>query len=239
MVFRLTGLSQASPFAGKTFLDLTEIDRRKLKNSVLRVINIKQIGPKNDDTSAYHIFERLNTGGTPLTAQEIRNCVYHGDLSDLLVELNRDPAWRQILGTTKLDKHQKDIELLLRVLSFATHADGYEKPMKEFLNKTMAHYRLADDPDVTDFKERFPAVCRKVVAALGAKPFHPRGRVNASALDSILGTLLACGVNVPDDLAPRYRALFNDVEFVDTLSVSTSDVSVVKQRLAVVRKHLT
>ena len=32
----------------------------------------------------YHIFERLNTGGTLLTNQEIRNGVYHGSLIKFL-----------------------------------------------------------------------------------------------------------------------------------------------------------
>src|SRR3546814_9689204 len=81
-VFRLTGLSEKSPYAKKTFSDLTDSDKRKLRNRPLRVINVKQLGPKDDDTSAYHIFERLNTGGTPLTAQEIRHCVFHGPIED-------------------------------------------------------------------------------------------------------------------------------------------------------------
>src|SRR5690606_22122035 len=79
-VFRLTGLSKGSPYAGKRFEDLSQTEQRKLKNSVLRAVNIRQLAPANQNTSMYHIFERLNTGGTPLRPQEIRNCVFHGDL---------------------------------------------------------------------------------------------------------------------------------------------------------------
>jgi hypothetical protein len=236
-VFRLTSLSAQSPYAGKTYNDLSDSDQRKLRGSVLRVINVKQLGPKNDDTSAYHIFERLNTGGTPLTSQEIRNCVYHGPIVELLSELNADANWRAILGKSALDKHQKDVELLLRVLAFATRPGQYEKPMKEFLNRTMSLYKSAAAPEIERFKERFPYVCKGIVGQLGAKPFNPKGRINASALDSILGTLLSVDA-LPNDLPQRYRALFDDARFLETLSVSTSDAAVVKQRLNVVREHL-
>jgi hypothetical protein len=237
-VFRLTGLSEKSPYAGKTFAELTESERRKLKNSVLRVINVRQIGPRDDDTSAYHIFERLNTGGTPLTAQEIRNCVFHGPMVDLLTQLNLDPSWRRILGKGPLDKHQKDVELLLRVFAFAYESEKYEKPMKEFLNQAMTKYRLAQGPVVDSFRHDFPTVCRQVLAALGDKPFHPKGRVNASALDSVLGLLVANRSRFPTDLNERFRRLLADPCFSETLSVSTSDVSVVRQRVATVAAHL-
>ena len=238
MVFRLTGLSAKSPYANKTYKELSESDQRKLRGSVLRVINVKQLGPKDDDTSAYHIFERLNTGGTPLTSQEIRNCVYHGDLVDLLSSLNEDENWRKILGRNVLDKHQKDVELLLRVLAFSTRANAYEKPMKEFLNRTMSHFRNAQAPEIDAFKERFPAVCARIVESLGDKPFNPRGRLNASALDSVMGTLVSDFESFPADLPARYAALLADDRFTDTLSVSTSDAAVVKQRLQVVRQHM-
>lgn len=82
---RLTGFianKNPSPFLNKTFADLDNEYQRKIKQSVLRVMCIQQLSPREDNTSAYHIFERLNTGGTPLKPQEIRNCVFRGGLSD-------------------------------------------------------------------------------------------------------------------------------------------------------------
>jgi hypothetical protein len=238
-VFRLTGLSDKSPYAGKTFEELDAADQRKLKGRVLRVINIKQIGPTNDDTSAYHIFERLNTGGTPLTAQEIRHCVFNGPLVNALADLNAGSDWRQILGKIAFDKHQKDIEMILRVLAVSIRIDKYEKPMKEFLNKTMSHYKKAEAVEARSFIEKFPTVCKKVVEKLGDKPFHIKsGRINVSALDGVLGILCTVPDCIPDDLAARYQALKNDPEFMNTLSFSTSDSAVVKRRIETIRRHL-
>src|SRR3546814_13184792 len=85
------------PYAKKTFSDLTDSDKRKLRNRPLRVINVKQLGPKDDDTSAYHIFERLNTGGTPLPAQEIRHCVFHGPIVDELSNVNETADRKRVV----------------------------------------------------------------------------------------------------------------------------------------------
>ena len=237
-VFRLTGLSERSPYANKTFEELSDADKRKLKGRPLRVINVKQLGPKDDNTSAYHIFERLNTGGTPLTAQEIRHCVFHGPIVEKLSEANNHGTWRKLIGKTNFDKHQKDVELVLRVLAISTRADEYEKPMKEFLNVTMEQNRKANSPEANSFFETFPMVCDVVFDKLGEKPFNIKGRINASALDSVMGTLMTIADKIPSDLDARYESLKADADFTDTLSLSTSDAAVIKKRLEAVRKHI-
>src|SRR3989338_3231174 len=61
----------------KTYKELEPVDRKRFDDSILRATIIRQVDPK-DNTSVYHIFERLNTGGTILQNQEVRNCVYYG-----------------------------------------------------------------------------------------------------------------------------------------------------------------
>lgn len=91
--FRITGINHDSRLYGKQMSTLEETDALKLKNTVLRAIQIQQVRPEKDHSSIYHIFERLNTGGTSLKDQEVRNCVYHGKLNDLLVNLNDNESW--------------------------------------------------------------------------------------------------------------------------------------------------
>lgn len=59
-------------YEGKTYADLDEEDRRKLDDSIIHATIVRQDSPADDKSSIYHVFERLNTGGTPLTAQQIR-----------------------------------------------------------------------------------------------------------------------------------------------------------------------
>jgi hypothetical protein len=206
---------------------------------VLRAINIRQMNPKGEKTSIYHIFERLNTGGTPLTPQEIRNCVFRGGLVASLRRLNQNKNWRSIIGKDTFDRHQKDVELVLRVFALSTSLPKYEKPMKEFLNKTMLAHQNGESHDFQKFLTAFPRACDAVVSKLPAKPFHLRGgRLNVSALDSVMATIINSIDALPADLAQRYEALKRDKRFDEATYYSTSDVSVLKERFDIARNYL-
>ncbi|WP_163560947.1 DUF262 domain-containing protein [Halomonas sp. NO4] len=238
-VFRLSGLGEGNPYNGKRFEDLNESDQRKLKQAVLRAINIRQLNPIGESTSAYHIFERLNTGGTPLKPQEIRNCVFKGQFSKLLKEANKDPNWRLILGRPNLDKHQKDVELLLRVFSLVGAGDKYEKPMKEFLNLAMKKHQSGDSKKVVKFMEVFPKVTEYVVSEIGEKPFNLRGPLNVSALDSVMSVLIENHSKLSKvSLSEKYKKLTHDDKFLEDTSVNTTDTKTVVNRISRVKEIL-
>ncbi|WP_417375875.1 DUF262 domain-containing protein [Gimesia maris] len=238
-VFRLTGLGEDSPYHKKRYEDLTEAAQRKLRQAVLRSVNIRQLSPSGDSTSAYHIFERLNTNGTPLKPQEIRNVVFRGNFNKLLKEANKDANWRIILGRPYLDKHQKDIELLLRIFSLVGASDEYEKPMKEFLNISMKKHCNAESKKVLNFFKVFPKVTELIATKLGEKPFHLRGPLNVSALDSVVSVMIEDFRKVKKDrLNKNYSSLKDDDAFLEHTSYNTTDSKTVRARFYVVRKYL-
>lgn len=237
-VFRLTGLDERSPYAKKRFDELEESAQRKLKNSVLRAINVRQLSPVGQFTSIYHIFERLNTGGTPLKPQEIRNCVFRGDLVRILRELNTDDNWRKILGKSTFDVHQKDVELVLRIFALSGGWHEYEKPLKEFLNKAMEHDKKGTSARVNRFISAFPQTTRAIVATLGERPFHLRGPLNTAVLDSVFCTILENVHRLPLTLRERYERLRVDEEFQASTFYGTSDVSVLARRFELAHRHL-
>jgi len=106
-VFRLRKVKER--WDGKTFDELSESDQFQLHDSVLRATIVQQITPE-DDSSIYHIFERLNTGGLNLNAMEIRKCVHSGDLIQMLELLNTNETWRLLIGKPKPDKRMRDVE---------------------------------------------------------------------------------------------------------------------------------
>jgi len=237
-VFRLKGLSEDSPFHNKAFSELPDPDQRKLRNAVLRAINIRQVSPTGQNTSIYHIFERLNTGGTALKPQEIRNCVFRGKFIKILRKLNGLSDWRGILGKNGYDKHQRDIELILRIFALSNNVNSYEKPMKEFLNLAMKENRNGQSDRVQIFERNFPLAAEKIVAELGLKPFHIRGPLNTSVLDSIFCTIADNIEKVPDDLTFRFKQLLQNKEFLDTTYYGTSDVSIVRKRFSIAKRIL-
>lgn len=236
--FRLTGLHEKSAFYNKKFSDLEPKDRRKLESSVLRAINIRQLTPKNESTSVYHIFERLNTGGTPLSPQEIRNCVFRGDFLGSLRKINNDKNWRTILSKPLIDQHQKDVELILRVFGLSNDLESYEKPMKEFLNKIANKYKKASTVVIEKFSEDFIQTSKIVKDQFREKPFSVRGPLNISIFDSIFCTILNNLNKLPPNLSERYESLLKDEIFIGYTTLATTDEKIVKARFKYVKEKL-
>ena len=238
-VFRLVGLNEKSPYLNKTCNDLEEGDPvvyRKLKDGVLRAFIIKQLNPK-DNTSVFHVFERLNTGGTLLKGQEIRNCVYAGDFNNLLNSLNLDESWRQIFGKN-MDKRQRDVELILRFLALFYDSKSYDKPMKDFLSTFMKTHQHAKAQVLSGYKQVFVGVVGKVVKCLGSKPFHVRTGLNAAVFDSVLVAFAENLSKVPPDVKSRYEVLKKDPNYEKRTRSATTDKEAVDERLKIARRIL-
>jgi hypothetical protein len=237
-VFRLKGLDRRSPYSNKTFADLSDADQRRLKGAVLRAINVRQLSPPGKNTSIYHIFERLNTGGTALKPQEIRNCVFSGELVDVLKGLNDDRRWRDIIGRQKPDRHQRDVELILRLLALAGAWDKYERPMKEYLNITMKDNKRATGRNIARFRRGFINAISIVHKELGHRPFHLRGPLNTAVLDSVLGTIIAHHDKLRKDWKAGFEKLKKNPDFEATTTAATADVNSVKERFRLSEKFL-
>jgi len=235
-VFRLEGLSTKSKWHKKTFSEFDEPDQRKLKNSVLRAFIVQQLDP-HDDTSIYHIFERLNTGGTLLTNQEVRNCVYGGKFNELLNELNAVEEWRSILGRAKEDSRQKDKELMLRFFALRD-VRSYEKPLKDFLSRYMRRNRNPTAVEIEKMRSQFIACCAAVVQGLGKKPFHVKAGLNSAVFDSVMVAFASHLGNIPDNIAERYRALILNLDFLELVGSHTTDDDALRRRFGIAEKIL-
>jgi uncharacterized protein with ParB-like and HNH nuclease domain len=237
-VFRLTGLNEKSPYHNKTYAELEDSNQaafNKLNDSVLRAFVVKQLTP-NGNTSVYHIFERLNTGGTQLVGQEIRNCVYHGEFNNLLCELNKYENWRKIFGSTSSHRRQKDVELILRFFAFYEKGDSYERPIKDFMSNFMRENQHMDIEKREGFKDLFKATCDQIVALLGEKPFNIWSGLNVAVFDSTFTVLAKNGF--PADLKERFRNLKQDEDFVKGVRGATADESIVELRMSLARQYL-
>lgn len=229
-------LKKVSPrWEGKGFRDLSEPDRLFLQDSVLRATVIQQLQP-DDNSSVYHIFERLNTGGVKLNPMEIRKCIFAGPYFGELETANQNLAWRLLLGKPTPDKRLRDVELILRVLALYESEQTYEKPMKRFLNAHASRHSKSQD---TRYINLFTKAVEHILQTSGERPFHLRGRLNYAALDSILVAVMRV---FEKGLAPRASLLADlkaDEEFMKSVSMSTSDESVLKNRLTLALQHAT
>lgn len=129
---KITG--QANKFKGLNYSTLGEY-KTQYELRPIRNIIVKQNSPKDDNSSIYEIFSRLNSGGINLRAQEIRTSLYHSRFYDALYRINSDNTWRRLLRSPLPDLHMKDIEILLRAFAMLIDGDDYTPSMTKFLNQ--------------------------------------------------------------------------------------------------------
>lgn len=128
---------------GKAFLELTDDERRKIRNTTIHAIIFMQQHPTIGDTSLYQVFERINSSGRTLLPQEIRNCIYQGPINSLLFELNQNRSWRTLWGEITHDERMRDLEFILRFFALSdekiqTAADSPTRiSLKKYLNQYM------------------------------------------------------------------------------------------------------
>ncbi|APT93765.1 hypothetical protein CPHO_08995 [Corynebacterium phocae] len=131
--FLLANVSEE--FRGRTYQDLNTRLRRKLDNALIQAIVLSTGSSEVDHRAIYQIFERLNAGGTQLTAHEIRIASYPGKLVDYIEILNSDPNWRSLYGPRS--PRLRDHELVTRILAMYLDWKHYSRPLKNFLNDFM------------------------------------------------------------------------------------------------------
>lgn len=226
-VFRLKDVK--SRFEGKTLDDLDDEDHRRFEDAVIHAMIIQQMSPDDSNSSVFHIFDRLNSNGTPLQPQEMRAAIYHGAFQKLLGKLNLNKLWREIFGPEH--RRAKDQELILRFLALANSRDTYEKPMKSFLNEFMKANRKLEDDVASELTEQFDNTIGRAHAALGGRAFRPQRSMNVAVFDALMVAILNCSDAGSEAISTAYSNLIRDEGFMKMCSDATSDESNVHGRI--------
>ncbi|MEA4821774.1 MAG: DUF262 domain-containing protein [Erysipelotrichales bacterium] len=136
--FRLQKLEfWGNKYDNKTFNELPiEIQNRISETQFTFTI----INPGTPEEVKRNVFKRINTGGEPLTAQEIRNALYTGEATTLLKKLADKKEFKNTTEYSVKTVRMLDRELVLRALSFMVRPyTSYPKTgdMDRFLSDTM------------------------------------------------------------------------------------------------------
>jgi hypothetical protein len=144
-MLQLTGCDIVPELNKVTFEDLPTALQIRLKRSFIRV---EQVRKETDNHFRYYMFKRLNTGGEPLSEQEVRNCTIRllGDrFNNLLLELSHDAAFLECIKPLTDEKRRQmgDIELVLRYFAFKNNFDEFTHDIGPFLTDYME--RVTDE----------------------------------------------------------------------------------------------
>lgn len=146
--FELKGLKALDELNGKRFSNLDEKHQIRLEDKQLIFYIVK---PSTPMRVVYEIFKRINTGGTQLNRQEVRNCILLGLSTKLLKELSSHEAFNRAIDNGVSDKRMKSQEVVLRFLSFKIRPlEDYKGNMSQFLEEGM---RLLNKMDVNNLHE--------------------------------------------------------------------------------------
>lgn len=105
--FSLEGLEYWPDLDGRTYGQLPSkvrdgIDRRYISSIIL--LKETAVDEKQASFLKKIVFERLNSGGVKLSAQETRNAVYGGPLNQLCIKLSNNDQFRKMWGIPNLSE---------------------------------------------------------------------------------------------------------------------------------------
>ena len=125
---------------GKTFKNeknpenaFSEYEKRFFKRAKLSFVIIRK---ESDSSSKYELFQRLNSGGTSLSEQEIRNCIMvmtNPDLYNRIEELSKYSNFTESLRLNdKAISERYDLELVTRYLCLRKESTDKIKYISDF-----------------------------------------------------------------------------------------------------------
>lgn len=254
-VFKLTNTNRINyRWRGKSFNELSEFEQKKIRQTTIHAIIFEQKQPKDNDSSLFQIFERINTSGKILKPQEIRNCVYQGKLNSLLFELNHDFYWRKLYGVESEDSRMLDLEFILRFFALGSDKIKYEDSgqisLKMFLNDYMGEKSHNQFTFIEDKRLIFQKVMKFLFEHLGSNSFrnistegHYQSRFNPTIYDSIsIATNYAMsnlGENIPTaEIKERHLILLRDENFRLYSSIRTTNIQHINGRIQLASKIL-
>lgn len=242
--YRLTGLEIRDDLNGKRWVDLDPKDARRIVRRVLKTIVISH---HSDSDIKFEIFRRLNTGGVPLTEQEIRNAIYRGPFNQLLDSLAHRNGLLQILRRSEPDNRLRHHEVVLRYFALYASLENFRPPLKRVLNKFAEASRNFSADELANMEARFDAALAATTAVFGKNSFrrYRRREDGSESYEAVISKavydLQMIGlVDIPletlqarrADIEGAFRSLSvgND-EFIDLLSRATDHRSRFYQRM--------
>lgn len=235
--FSLRGIKDDRDWQNRTFAELGETLQRRLNNAVLNTTIIEDIDSRPQ--VVHDLFSRLNTGGVPLTDQEIRNCVYEGVFNKQINTLNNYQNWRILLDNTKPDTRLRDAELILRFFALLYNLDNYRPSMRNFLSSFQE--QNANNTEFIEFNEElFKFLVDFIVENFGENAFKIKASFNKSVYDAIMVAIAQIKDNLNSiiDLKNNYKRLIIDEEFLKYVSSGTSGTKSVVGRIDLARNYL-
>lgn len=230
---------------GRSFDDLPPAWKRRINNSQIMA---HVIDPTTPPDVMYDIFKRINTGGTPLNAQEIRHCMSHDRSRSILKLMTHSEEFNEATNGMGGHIRMNDREMALRFSAFwLLGPDGYARDaaMDTFLQRTTS---MLDNPRAVsgerkdDLVAEFRAAMKKAYLVFADHAFRkwPYGVDGRNPINRALFEAWSIVLNryEEEDLVARKSAIVaaarelmtGDHRYLEAITASTGDVRRVRYR---------
>lgn len=236
-----------SRFNGISYADVSHNSEllRLFENSALRCTVISNYHSEN---TLYDIFYRLNAGSAQLSSQELRQALNKGKFSDFLILVtNEDSVLREVMNIKEPDRRLRDVEVLLRCMSFLEYASEYKGNLLQFLDSRTKVFNSRWEKDsihIEDLKDRVFRAIKKLILVFGDKNEVARkyknGKLNTKFNRVLLEVLVFFfdkieKAKLTNDNNLRFKNLYKDLfeedfEFQATIDGSTKNMENYKIR---------
>ncbi len=152
---RLCGLEYLNNFEGKTYDEIERRYQRRIEETQVTVYLIEKGTPPE---VKYNIFKRINTGGLPMSPQELRHALNPGKATKFLAKLATSNEFKQVTKLSNLRKmRMDDREFILGFLAFniTSYQDERSEKRNLFLSKALYKVNNMSEYELQDIENNF------------------------------------------------------------------------------------
>lgn len=264
--FPLRGLERWSELNGLRYRELPEtlqrgLDRRRISATVLLAEGTKKKEFTRNDIRKL-VFERLNTGGQTLNAQELRNCLFAGNFNDQLTTLSSNelfteiweiPSYAQnvdtdgsvapVLRDNPLYKRMVDCEIVLRFFALRDSAK-IKGSVRSMLDDCMEGNQNVSEDEANKLGQSYLDVLQVAHRIFGKRVFRLKDDKNKLKLsiplyDGIMVALFRLWdererlVEKKADVAHRVEKLIANPESYEVIVGRPNTATAIKERLRI------
>lgn len=245
---KLTGMEFLKDYDGRTFDQLPRNLQRRIQETQVTVFLIQENTPPE---VKFNIFKRINTGGLPLSSQEIRHALYQGtrgQAAEFLRDLVESSEFKSATNERIKDDRMGAQECVLRLLAFMnTPYNEYKaNDLDSFLNARMAGLNEVSRDELKILSGRFRRAMHDCYRIFEDRAFRKQKRGNPRrlpinrALFEVWGAAVeALAPNAVDRIVERKSALsegfitlLEGKDFEDAISFGTGDPKKVRLRFS-------
>lgn len=172
---------------GKSINDFSLKLKTTIKRSVCRVEIVRW---DSTEDVRYELFNRLNTGSSPLSEQEIRNCIFRSysvDLNQVLRDIALIPEYVELISPS--DKRKEEMfleELVLRFFAFKHLVGNFKTTVAQFLTEFMRDVSKGEKEfDIDKEKCEFINFINFLLNKFGKEIFRPKNNFANHIFDSL------------------------------------------------------